>query len=164
VRQSAGAVSSAARMTTRQLFKTCILMCLYHIDVSMSMCRSTHVSDEFSIPFTFGAATVRCFTSNLIQPLLWVWPRLVYLTGHTRDTVRTGEMDGGGIATGLTSNALTDRLQRTSGSAPLAQRGSRRDPLTIQSHTLIPTCWTEPSFLRPLRRSGGVSAKTEISD
>jgi hypothetical protein len=71
VRQSAGAVSSAARMTTRQLFKTCILMCLYHIDVSMSMCRSTHVSDEFSIPFTFGAATVRCFTSNLIQPLLW---------------------------------------------------------------------------------------------
>jgi len=37
----------------------------------MSMCRSTHVSDEFSFPFTFGAATVRCFTSNLIQPLLW---------------------------------------------------------------------------------------------
>ena len=31
VRQSAGAVSSAARMTTRQLFMTCILMCLYHI-------------------------------------------------------------------------------------------------------------------------------------
>ena len=46
-------------------------------------------------------------------------------------------MDGGGIATGLTSNALTDRLQRTSGSAPLAQRGSRRDPLTIQIHTYM---------------------------
>ena len=43
----------------------------YPIDVSMSMCRSKHVSDEFSFPFTFDAATVRCFTSNLIQPLLW---------------------------------------------------------------------------------------------
>jgi hypothetical protein len=45
------------------------------------MCRSTHVSDEFSFPFTFGAATVRCFTSNLIQPLLWPSVTLATLSG-----------------------------------------------------------------------------------
>ena len=53
------------------------------------MCRSTHVSDEFSFPFTFGAATVRCLGWLHLEP----HPTTAVAVCHTEATLDCQRMD-----------------------------------------------------------------------
>jgi hypothetical protein len=82
------------------------------------MCRMNFLSHLRLVPLLYAAWVG--FTSNLIQPLLW--PSVTLATLSADDVVMP--------------DAATSQM-RTSGSAPLAQRGSRRDPLTIQIHTYM---------------------------
>ena len=76
------------------------------------MCRSTHVSDEFSFPFTFGAATVRCLGWLHLEP----HPTTAVAVCHTRDTrLSAGMVDGAWRGDATLREPLAQRLWLSEG-------------------------------------------------